>query len=120
MSFRLFQGRRTQSPNPTVALTKGGTLIFNRAATDKCVEKARFVELYFDEADRRVGLKFLEVSQTTLVYAVSRVGQGPHRSPAVACREFYKVHGLPLRPCRRPLTWDPKEKLWTFKVPATA
>ena len=124
MTFTRFKSPHAPAHQPTATLSAEGTILLNREAMEVCVAGATFVELYFDDEKRMVGLKFQhnpgEPGVTRRLTRYSRNSKSRSGLCAtVQCREFYREFCLPKRHLRRPLAWDEKTKLWTFKVAAT-
>ena len=125
MGFERFEGKRpTGDRKPMVALTADGAIVLNAIASRECVGAARFVDLYFDPVRRGIGLRFLPEASGSATYRITVYNkQGKSRSgfsSSIACRKFFDTYRIPKKHLRRPLAWNAREELWTFKVNAIA
>ena len=123
MSFLHYSRKRVVDPNPCITLTPNGEFRLNAQAIRQCVNGASHVQLYFDPDKRLVGLSFQNGKSDLYAYKLTKtLRRKEHRAKKhiIHCRRFFVDHDIPLRALRRPLTWDGKAKLWTFKVAAIA
>lgn len=57
MGYMQFTKQRRPSDEPKITLLKWGQLGINRSCTDKYFKGYKFALLYFDEAQRKIGIK---------------------------------------------------------------
>src|SRR5262252_7447295 len=57
MAYELFSRKRTHGGPPAVTVTKNSTIVINASAVEHYFSKRRYVHVYWDEDNGKVGLK---------------------------------------------------------------
>lgn len=118
MSFERYRKKRPRHNVPVVKVTAAGVIYLNLCATREAAQGHRYADLYFDTARRVVGVLFLDQANENS-YTVFRADKLSHCA-RISCAGFIREWDIRPSDTPRPLTFDPKEKIWTFRVGALA
>ncbi len=96
MAFELFDNmEKKQFHSPVITITKTGMLYINKPCYNQYFDRAGFVALYFDKAERRIGIKPEKHSSATArkIY-FQKANGGKNEYVMISVRSFLRHYGI--------------------------
>lgn len=104
---------------PLISIRASGSIGLNNAAVTTHFADCEWVELYYDDADRRVGIKPVEC-ETSHAYSIQH-GDAPSHGASIFAAGFLRDHQLlPEDTTRYPPTWDEQAGLLAIDLDTPA
>ncbi len=114
MAFQPFERKRQRTGEPMLTVTKYGNLMINSTCMAKYFSGYRYVRLYWDADERKIGVKPMK-KKDQHSYSISpspKGGVGTFSGTA-----FFKQFGVNYKETKSyPATWNEKEGLVEAKV----
>ena len=114
MPFEEFQRKRSRVGEPAVSIGKYGNFILNATAIREHFASVGYVKLYWDEAERKIGIKPM-ATKDAASYAINF---GPNRGVgSFSGTAFFKANGIKYKETKSfDAVWNEKEGLLVLKV----
>lgn len=111
MGFERYEPSQAQARgNPLVSLRASGSIGLNNATVATHFSGCQWAELYYDDEDRRVGIKPVE-EETDHAYSIQH-GTEPSHGASIFAAGFLRDHQLlPAETTRYPPTWNERAAL---------
>ena len=114
MPYELFSRKRTHGGPPAVSITRFGIFVINSSAIEKYFHKHKYIHIYWDKEEGKVGLKPLRKKEEK--------SYNVHYSPkgnvgSLSATAFLKYVGYKNSETKAfPVTWNEKEGMLEFRI----